>query len=754
MHTLLLFSLALLQFSAQSIPCGVSSCYCLDNRYADWVEANKDSSPAQVAIPVLPVANGGAWQVDRPTSVCSVTETGIELRISGGDRLSSPLSRTLTSLAQAEDTIEIDMLEEGCESFDLSWISDEQNSLPVKPVDAILDSAASAGSRAVFKCSEPDPGYATAIRVPVTNHEASIKYSIPVGSLGYWQNRNINQICLTFPGAMKATIRSIDIRSLQRRVGACQYTLNGEVRPCLFMRPDGAVRYELTVPENGLFSAGLGVGTNSKGMKFSVQVGHSGVDKTVFEQEIADDNHWHRLAMDLSEWAGKTVTLALCATSEAEDSFAIWSNPSVLARTHESGAHPNIVLYVIDALRYDHLDAYGYSRATAPNIAKFAKDGVIFNRCLSNDTWAISSVSSFLTGVDSFVHLMNFSNNELSNNLIMFPEVLRERGYMTGVISNNEMTPPRNSRPRTFSCVSRGELIEESARILNDLQDRNFFLYIHAMECHGSGPSPMLYNPPEPYKSLWASAPDASLKDFYDGGVSHSDHVFGEFLANLEKLGLTQNTLVILTADHGEAFGEHGLNGHGSAPYNVLIRVPLIMRWPQQISGGQSVDVNVQLLDLAPTVMEATGITKHHQFQGMSLLPLLKGGDCRTLSERTLFQKADGLIGAINKDYKLLTFYESPYQWNWLVGSEIGYDLGPWDSGPVLDSLELYNIKDDPGETMNLTGPKPKILAKLLSECYAHLAAQGKLRAELEAKPKTFVDYRMKEIVESLGYLR
>jgi arylsulfatase A-like enzyme len=219
-----------------------------------------------------------------------------------------------------------------------------------------------------------------------------------------------------------------------------------------------------------------------------------------------------------------------------------------------------------------------------------------------------------------------------------------------------------------------------------------FFMYAHAVETH------MPYIPPAPYDTMFAvgSAPDETAplpqkvehaKALYDGAIRYNDALLGQLLDGLQRLGLADRTLVLITADHGEAFFAHeGLYGHQSSVYNDQIRVPLILRLPGVIPSDRDVEVPVSLVDILPTVSELLRLEYWGQMEGESLLSLLKE-DSSFPSRKLYSQETTGFVSG--------TTYACVIDGCWKC---------------ILDrtsgQVELYDLEADPDEQEDLASDR------------------------------------------------
>ena len=341
--------------------------------------------------------------------------------------------------------------------------------------------------------------------------------------------------------------------------------------------------------------------------------------------------------------------------------------PAALApATAASGGgvpRPNILLYVIDTLRADHLGCYGYGPPTSPRIDALAREGLTFTRMIAQAPWTRPSVASMLTGLEPLAHGANTLRHKLRPDVATLAELLREHGYETAAFVTNANVAGRLGFQRGFDTWV--DLPEDHARPSLHVQsdelnvavldwlgkrgDRPFFLYVHASDPHSPyTPDPELLarfrdggdaTPPPDVKGLRAerlapadgAAPAAdptvfpadrlaALTAAYDAEIAHNDASVGALLDELRRSEAGRNTIVVLTSDHGEELGDHGDLEHGHSLHEELLHVPLIVRLPDGRFAGERRAMLAQHVDLLPTLLDATGARVPDGLPGRSLL--------------------------------------------------------------------------------------------------------------------------------------
>jgi choline-sulfatase len=307
----------------------------------------------------------------------------------------------------------------------------------------------------------------------------------------------------------------------------------------------------------------------------------------------------------------------------------------------------NVVLIVIDTLRSDHLPFYGYERDTAPFLAELAKKSVVFENAFSASSWTSPATASIFTSLYPYQHgvlmgLLALRNaqkidptlevNQIPEDVTTITEVLKETGYSTYGISDNLNIGERQGFTQGFDKFR--TLLYRQAPAVNStikmwskkmMADGKYFLYIQYMDPHAP------YHPREPwfrpYKDLQKSRISA-----YDSEISFVDKHIKELY---ELFHWEKNTLVVVTADHGEGLWDHGLMGHGKTLYREEIQVPLMIYYPGGTKSGRF-STNVGTIDILPTVRELIGLPKSETDEGVSLVPLMEN-QSHDLDKRDLF---------------------------------------------------------------------------------------------------------------------
>lgn len=325
---------------------------------------------------------------------------------------------------------------------------------------------------------------------------------------------------------------------------------------------------------------------------------------------------------------------------------------------------PNVIIITIDTLRADHVGCYGYYRNTTPNIDNFSKDAVIFKNAISQANYTLASMASFITSKYPNIHIlfdfMNFKS-ENTGTCILNPyyptltKVLKKAGYSTFFISDHlSMFYIKGLKEGFDSFVeSNGNnpvfLTKTALKWISGNKDKPFFIWVHYHGPHSPyhpNKAPSLNVPlKEKDKNIPLAKMSSEIFGFipnsvrktednnfnnlnyyinnYDGKILLTDEQIGVLLGGIKNLGLDKKSIIVVTSDHGEEFGEHNLYcSHETLHYNTLLHVPLLLKIPSQRPSEKIINETVGLIDVVPTLLDILKIKKLN-FDGETLLPLI-----------------------------------------------------------------------------------------------------------------------------------
>lgn len=391
---------------------------------------------------------------------------------------------------------------------------------------------------------------------------------------------------------------------------------------------------------------------------------------------------------------------------------------------------PNVILIVVDALRPDHLSSNAYSRPTSPFIDWLSRQGVSFENTISQSTWTKTSIPSLLASIYPEAHGVRGVRDVLPNEVILISEVLKDRGYQTCCVQSNAWLKKKFGFDQGYDKFIY-DFLQDAAKInartlewLDAEEKRPFFLYLHYMDVHNP------YIPPAKFDIF---GPDRV--DKYDGTILHIDTRIKQLFYELEKRGLAKNTWIVITADHGDEFEEHGGIAHSRTLYNEVLKVPLVFFHSGLMKKAKIVKRQVRLIDVAPTLLDLARIPKPESMEGISLK--------RDVIWPFDFQRRDmesySQVGLNDwAPHKDLIAYTTPI-------SKYIYDFRK-------HTEELYSLRTDPKEQINLAASRPDLTKTFREIVTRFREVQRKKRKAIIEKAE--IDDELREQLKSLGYLR
>ncbi len=519
-------------------------------------------------------------------------------------------------------------------------------------------------------------------------------------------------------------------------------------RESVVSRSPERITYQLELPSRPRLDLALGT-VEAMPVTFVAEVAVGERRESLFERTLTRPDRWQDVAIDLADFAGKTVELSLSLRAEDAGSLGFWGSPRIVDREHtKADRPPSVLLIIADTLRPDHLDLYGYPRPTAPMLSQFARGGTVFDRCVAQATWTKVSVPSILTGLYPPTHGVLEFQDRLAPGATTLAETYRDAGYTTLSMTSVRFAGAFTNLHQGFEVLHEARSIPDGARSktarhyvdrllpwLEANRDIPFFALLHVFDPHAP------YRPEAPYDSLWAS-PDraqafeqevaavvpeiehpllrrfemptreelvragvdpepyvAHEHDWYDGSIRAMDAELGRLFERIRELDLEDEIVVAFVADHGTEFLDHGRHWHGHSVYGELNRVPLILRGPG-IAAGRLRSDTVQTIDLAPTLLTLSGLEVPTSLQGHSLTPLLTEpvGERRAYPAFTFKASLTGTAGPpplttesssiMTQDFKLVAH---------ALDQGFAYELYE----PGADPLNHRNVADQHPEIVN-----------------------------------------------------
>jgi arylsulfatase A-like enzyme len=451
---------------------------------------------------------------------------------------------------------------------------------------------------------------------------------------------------------------------------------------------------------------------------------------------------------------GLVVALAIAVGLEAGEQVWISQRAAVPGRL-------NVLLLLVDTLRADHLGVYGYDRETSPTIDRLAARGTLFTRAISPADKTRTAMASLWTGLYPSRHGLFTRETALSPRFHTAAEWAREAGYRTAAFAPNPSLDRRFGHAqgwdlyvdralRASGCSDVPEVCFETARRIQSRaldwlesgSDRPFLLWMHYRDVHGP------YVPPPPYDGMFQSEtvrpisprearrrdryldlPDDGgdlnhYLDRYDGGIRYTDDRIAEFLSELEDRGWLENTLIVIAADHGEEFLDHGQWNHGQSLYEELLHVPLVVLWPGAEPRVETRPIST--LAFFPTILRAMGLDPPAS-DGVDVTPLVRDGVEVALPETVFSERKRGAMRSVRRgDWK-----------------RIENEADGW--------MALFDVGEDPQEHDDRSRSAPTVAADL-SERLHRFADE--VERNTDAPPSQIaLDEELRQRLEALGYV-
>ena len=455
----------------------------------------------------------------------------------------------------------------------------------------------------------------------------------------------------------------------------------------------------------------------------------------------------------------------------------------------KASENANVLVCVMDAARPDHIGYYGYPRETTPNIDRIAAQSLVFDNHFSQYPQTTESTTSLFTSQYPDMHLAT-KTRALSGKTFTIAKGLKPAGYYTVLFSMHiavssaagvgvdfdDVVLVGGRRWSDRTGMPEGDrtaegLIKAVREWLESNPQTPFFMYIHLTPPHYP------YNAPEEMKQLFAgqtpptlwqgssdlpgaeaalspmeSTPMPDQVNLYDANLRHADWAVGQLEAALADTGLLDSTILILSADHGEPFGEHEYRWHSNCPYDEAIHIPLIVKFPGDTIAPRRISALTQSIDLLPTIFDVLNVGYRGEgVQGQSLLPVFVGR-VEEVNDYIMVRTAPGRKrgeGSL-----------SPTERSWYVIRDHHWSLILDEAG---EPRALYNLEADPRQTRNVVEEEPERAAEMTEAFLSFASAQTRRPLRVggaiispEARPEgsqiELTDGVRREL-RSLGYL-
>lgn len=487
----------------------------------------------------------------------------------------------------------------------------------------------------------------------------------------------------------------------------------------LFLDPLEGIAYYTVLPENPRLLIELQAQEDFREEACEIEVSVDGEDGEAWISAIPiSDNepiNWPLLDAPVTDVVRLQLTVGqACPTLR-------WRSAAI----HTEGEQPvvpeyapprNVMIYMIDTLRADRIRAINPdTRVIQPAFERLAAEGAVFTRAYVQGNESFASHAALFSGRYPSATGVLSSRDHLGRDSELIAELARRADLYTGGYSSNGHIRSSNGFEQGFQSYvntlrdnyryKAPGMLTHARRWIGEHLDSPFFFYLGTVDCHVTYRSHEdilpLYDP-EPYSgrfqanvggdelgqiksgAIRVNARDkVRIEAIYDDTVTFTDRHVGELLDYMEEQGVLDDTLLIITADHGDEFWEHGSVGHGHNVYDELVHVPLIVRYPAAIPGGTIIHNGVDTVDILPTVAAMLGIEVHEDAQGQSLLPLVHG---------------------LGGDYPTPAFSQQ-------YGRTHTMNLGRWkviwrNSG----ERRLYDLQNDPTEQTDVADAHPYAL--------------------------------------------
>ena len=419
--------------------------------------------------------------------------------------------------------------------------------------------------------------------------------------------------------------------------------------------------------------------------------------------------------------------------------------PTESSRLSRAGTPPNVIVYSIEALRRDHLSLYGYWRETSPFLEELAREAIVFEHAYSQSSWTRPSVATMLTGLYPSQHQALVVMDRLRDSVILLPEILRERGHVTaGFCTGSLITSPSFNYAQGFDLFvdkrqsPAGTWLPKVLEWLDNENPTPFFVFIHTFDPHDP------YAAPDTFRDIFDPGYEAPMKSTrpirgeqpldrkglssrdvdhmrasYDAEILYSDAMLREFTDGLKERDLWDNTLLVVTSDHGQELNEHGHWGHKRNLFPEKLGIPLVIKLPGQEHGGLRLGGLASGVDLVPTILAALDIPAPADLPGVNLLGSMETGETGRDYHFAEFwaENRSNYVG--NPDYSVIS---QRFQYIATAGAR------KEDTGKEY----LFDLIEDPTAQKNLADSRPEIrmkFARMIRERYRQsgytIAANG-----------------------------
>lgn len=551
--------------------------------------------------------------------------------------------------------------------------------------------------------------------------------------------------------AVRAIQETLDANGLEQIIGLPQkVTIDNDLRDAWLTVPGSQIRREVQAVNGAELRFAFGsTAPLPIPIRFEITaVGRDGTADRLFEAVSEPGSaSWQEARLRLPLMSGPVELVFETIANDFDPRLGLpaFAHPRIFSppeRPSSSEGPLNVILISLDTLRADHLSLYGHTVETSPRIDAWAGErGTVFENTVAAAPWTLPAHVSLFTGLDAHRHGINHSQ-PAPGSLTLLAELLREAGYSTRGITGGGFVHPQWGFAQGFESYSyfgeqmgfSDELESNMDKALDYLRlerTEPFFLFFHTYEIHNP------YIPREPYFELMSppdqkglyvridrveprpeqgfldgrtftllnrgevvqenylaggtdNGEDALLSNLYDSGVAFADQQIGRLLDALDELGLSRHTLIVLTSDHGEMLGEHGLATHLFL-YEENLMVPLIIADPRGRGAGRRVESQARQIDILPTILELLDRPLPEPIDGQSLLPEMLGRDG---SSRPAWSYAPASnYGIALRLQNQLKYISKNHVW----------------PSPEIPQEEIFDLQSDPSESDSIAAEDPRL---------------------------------------------
>jgi arylsulfatase A-like enzyme len=529
-----------------------------------------------------------------------------------------------------------------------------------------------------------------------------------------------------------------------------------ELRYGIYAPAPSALHFEVEVPESAVLSFGYGLTPAARARTARVRLffeveATTAQGETValfqdtFSRSRDGRNGWHDAEVELDRFAGQRITISLVtrgremkhspsrALMRLPEAGMVWSHPRISSRRNPGRT---VVLLAFDTVSARYTSLYGYERETTPHLAAIAKQGVTYRRAVAPSPWTLPSFASMLSGLEPAEHRAGERGSSkaadktpLAARTLTIAERLRSAGWETRAWINNPYLTRAYGLHQGFSSFidygtrsaenASDAAVEDVVAQLSKPRSHDRFFFVHLMDPHGP------YLPNRVFMERYLQRSEggkirglqgfalfravvmhqlrldaeerAAYKELYDAVLAYADSQLGRIFEAFRSTEQPGRSLLLITADHGEEFWEHEAYEHGHSLYDELLAVPLVVYAPGLAEAGGEISEAVAVHDIAPTVLEFAGLETPRDWRARSLFSRSTG--CARREDRALV--ASSLLYGIDR----FAIERGGYKY---IYNSSGPGSGSPRSPRPAQRHQLYDLREDPGETSDLFTREPE----------------------------------------------